>query len=443
MLVTSVSELIGKTPLLRVDKEVHGLTNIDLFLKLELANPFGSVKDRAVRGMVSGRLAAIRRAGQTIMEASSGNTAKALGAFCAMNGVPFRVVTNRIQVKEVKQILQLLGVEVLELPGSSSCPDPNDPNNPVAEIERQMASAPGRYFHTSQYTNELNTEAHRSGTGPEIAADVGGPVHYFIAGLGTTGSSRGTSEYLGSINPSLDVVGVIAKKGQIVPGIRNGDEMHEVGLFRKDVYSHIVEVDTNDAIDGVLTLCRSLGVLAGPTSGAAFTAALRYLAPIDSVLTEKRNAVVIVCDRVEWYLSYLQRYRPELFGLAVRKNTPRFMSEEACNEAPQRTVAQAKEWLAASEPCLVVDLRGGIAYKAGHIPGAVNYPTEKLDEVCEFCSPFPRTHRLLLVCPRGEQSRSFAAYFSRSGLTSASLTGGFEAWQKAGEPIEKSLTTPK
>lgn len=440
MLVNSVLELIGKTPLLKIPGKVHGLKNIALYAKLELYNPFGSLKDRASWGMLSHQLPALLKSRQTVIESSSGNTAKALGAICAMNNIPLRVVTNRIQMKEVKLILQLLGVDVTELPGLSSCPDPNDPSNPVAEIERQMALEPGEYYHTSQYTNELNTAAHRTATGPEIVADLDGKVDYFIAGMGTTGSSRGAGEYLKSVNPALVNVGVIAKKGQVVPGIRNGDEMHEVGLFCKDFYSEIVEVDTEDAVDGVLTLSRKLGVLAGPTSGAAYAAAVRYLSAVEETLSEgeRRNAVFIVCDRVEWYLSYLQKYRPALFGLPVRKDTPRTMSEEACAATPRLKVVQAKQWLAGDAPCLVVDLRGGIAYKAGHIPGSFNYPTDKLDEACEFCNPFPTGHRVLLVCPRGEKSRSFAAFLTRHGIVCASLDGGFEAWQRAGEPIEKS-----
>lgn len=437
MLVKSIFDLIGHTPLLEIDPKVHGLKNITLYAKLEHLNPFGSLKDRPAWNILSEQMATIQGASQTVIESSSGNMAKAMQVICAMHGVPFRVVTNRIQVKEVKQVLQLLGAEIAEFPGMSSCPDPTDPNNPVAQIEREMAAQPGKYFHTSQYTNNKNTGAHQSATGPEIIADLGGKVDYFIAGMGTTGSSRGVGEHLKSVNPDLQIIGVVAKKGHVVPGIRNSDEMHEVGLFKKDFYSQIVEVDTDDAVNGLITLARKLGVLAGPTSGAAYTAALRYLAAIDATLTEKRNAVFIVCDRVEWYLSYLQKYRPELFGLPVRKDTPRHLSEQDCATAPQVTVAQSKEWLSANPPCLVVDLRGSLAFKAGHIAGAINIPVEQLDEICEFGVPFSQNHRVLLVCPVGDQSRRFAAFFSQRGITCASLTGGFVAWRDAGEPIQK------
>lgn len=438
MLIKSITEVIGQTPLLEISPSVHGLKNINLYAKLEHLNPFGSLKDRSAWNILGEQLPAIAAAKQTVIESSSGNMAKAMQVLCAQHGVPFRVVTNRIQVKEVKQILQVLGAEVTEFPGLSSCPDPSDPNNPVAQIEREMAAAPGKYVHTSQYTNLRNTGAHFDHTGPEIVADLGARVDYFIAGLGTTGSSRGTGEYLKSQNASLSVIGVVAQKGHVVPGIRNSDEMYEVGLFKKDFYSRIVEVDTDDAIDGLLKLARGAGVLAGPTSGAAFTAALRELQALDATLTEKRNAVFIVCDRVEWYLSYLQKYRPELFGIAAKKDSARHVTPDALAKAVDVTVEKAEEWLKSGSP-LIVDLRGSLAFKAGHIPGSINIPVEQLDDLSEWGVPFSQNQRILFVCPVGDQSKRFAAFFAAKSVECASLKGGFIAWRDAAKPIEKSL----
>lgn len=438
MLVKSVFELIGNTPLLEIDRSVHGLKNIRLYAKLEHLNPFGSLKDRAAWNILSEEVAALSAENQTVIESSSGNMAKAMTVICGMHGVPFRVVTNRIPVREVKQMLQLLGAEVSEFPGLSSCPDPTDPNNPIAQIEREMAANPGKYFHTSQFTNEKNTAAHKNRTGPEIVLDLAsaGGVDYFITGMGTTGSSRGAGEHLKAVNDKLQVLGVVAKKGHVVPGIRNSDEMHEVGLFKKDFYDNILEVDTDDAIDGMLTLSRKPGVLAGPTSGASFTAALRHLKAIDATLTSQRNAVFIVCDRVEWYLSYLQKYRPELFGLSLRKDSPRSLSEEDASGAAESTVEEAKKALS-EKPPLVVDLRGSLAYKAGHIAGSINIPAEQLDEICRFGVPFPAGQKVLLVCPVGDESRRFTAFLSKRGVDCSSLKGGFIAWRDAGEAVAR------
>src|ERR1700760_4609619 len=124
MLVNDVTELIGNTPLVRLDPAVHGLSGVDLYAKLESANPFGSVKDRVAWGMLREILPEAVASGQTLVEASSGNTAKALQTLAAMHGISLRAYTNRVKVGEVRDVLQLLGPDVRELPGLSECPDP-------------------------------------------------------------------------------------------------------------------------------------------------------------------------------------------------------------------------------------------------------------------------------------------------------------------------------
>ena len=232
MLIKHITEAIGNTPLLEIDPKVHGLKNINLYAKLEHLNPFGSLKDRPALGLLRDELAALAAGNKTAIESSSGNMAKAMTLICSTHGIPFRIVTNRIHVREVKQILQLVGAQIDEFPGMSSCPDPRDPNNPLAYIERSMAAEPGKFFHGSQYTNEKNPDAHYKTTGPEILADAG-TIDFLITGLGTAGSSGGVGRFLKEKNPNLKIVGLVAPKGQVIPGIRSADEMYEVGLFKK------------------------------------------------------------------------------------------------------------------------------------------------------------------------------------------------------------------
>ncbi len=444
MLVKSPIELIGNTPLLQIDPQVHGLKNFNLFAKLELYNPLGgSLKDRTAAAMMADHLTEVAQSGQTVIESSSGNTAIALAAMCTAYGVPLSVITNRIRIIEPKLLLRFLGANVFETAGVSSCPDPNDPDNPLAQIERLMASNPEKYFHPSQYTNPKNAEAHLGGTGPEILADLDGArVDYLITGLGTAGSSRGVAECLRSANPDLTVVGVVARKGHLIPGIRNVDEMYEVGLFQKSAYSEIVEVDGNSAIDGVVILARRLGVLAGPSSGASYVAALRYLGELDGLIGEKRNAVIIICDRIEKYLTFLQKQRPELFGLEIRKPSPLQLSDDECADAQIVGIDEAQRWLLnerSATHSLIVDLRGAIAYRAGHIPNSMNFPVDKLDEICESGLPISQNSRVLFVCPTGDESKRFAVFFSRRGVEGYSLKGGFVAWRDAHESIEKTV----
>lgn len=436
MLVNKITELIGDSPLLRLDPKLHGLKNVELYAKLELLNPFGSVKDKSAWTVLKDDIERIAAEGKTVIESSSGNMAKAMQILCSMYGVPFKIVTNRIKVPEVKQVLQVLGAQVDELPGLSECPDPTDPNDPITFIEQMMSAEPGKYFHTSQYTNEKNIHAHHDLTGKEIFEDIGN-VDFFIGGLGTTGSTRGAGTFLKEKNPQAKNIGVIASKGHLLPGIRNVDEMYEVGLFRKDFYDDIVEVSYDESIDAMLMLIRQAGVLAGPTGGGSLAAALKYLRPIDGQLTRPHKAVFIVCDRVEWYLSYLQKYRPELFGIARKRAGVRALTDEQIQAAPQLS-ADKVEALVKEPDVLTVDLRGPLAFKAARIPGSINIPPSSLEDMCEQGVPFSGSRKILIVCPVGDQSKRFAAFLASSGITCFSLEGGMAAWQAAGKPVERT-----
>ncbi|WP_280251071.1 pyridoxal-phosphate dependent enzyme [Nocardia abscessus] len=435
-----ITELIGNTPLLRLDPAVHGLPNVELYAKLESHNPFGSVKDRVAWGMLRDDLAQIRASGQTLIEASSGNTAKALRVLGAVYGIDLRAVTNRIKVAEVRDLLQLFGTEIVELPGLSECPDPTTPNDVYSVIEATMAQHPGAYRHLSQYTNEKNIEAHHEGTGREIhedlAADGIGRVDYLIGGLGTTGSTRGTATYLRKHNPELRTVAVVSERSDFVPGIRSESEMWDVGLFQPEFYDRIVTVSAGDAVDATLRLATGYGILAGPTSGAGYAAALDTLGALDLSATDPDDPVVavfIVCDRLEPYLSYIKKRRPELFGRAERDAAP---TAAELAEVPRLSPAQLAELDRTGRPT-IVDSRGAMAYRIGHVPGALNIRDDQLDDMFGDGIPFPRSRPVVFVCPVGELSLRFAARARRAGYDAASLAGGVVAWRDAGLPLER------
>jgi len=440
-----ITELIGNTPLLRLDPAVHGLENVALYAKLESANPFGSVKDRVAWGMIRDDLNYIAARGQTLIEASSGNTAKALRILGAMRGVGLRAVTNRIKVNEVRELLQLFGTEIEELPGLSECPDPTTPNDVYSVIESTMAKHPGAYHHPSQYTNEKNIEAHYHGTGREIQEDLGGAggtgIDYLIGGLGTTGSTRGAATYLRKHNPELRTIAVVSERGDFIPGIRSETEMWDVGLFQPDFYDRIMTITAAAAIEGSLELATGYGVLAGPTSGATYAAARELLGSLDhSTITNDRpvTAVIIVCDRIEPYLSYIKKRRPELFGRnAVRAAAPNAQELAAVpalspDELERRTVDPGP-----AQP-IIVDTRGAMAYRIGHVPGALNIRDDQLDDMLAQGMPFSRSRPLIFVCPVGEVSRRFAALARRAGYDAGSLDGGVVAWRDVGKPLEGS-----
>jgi cysteine synthase/rhodanese-related sulfurtransferase len=403
---------------------------------MELLNPFGSVKDRAAWTMARPLLATAAERGDKVVELSSGNTAKALAVIAGMHGLTFKSVTNRMKVPEIKDLLLLLGAEIDELPGQAECLDPADTDDPLTRMHQSLAAGGSGYLHTDQYFNELNVDAHRNGTGPEIVKDLDGRApDYFIACIGTAGSSTGVAAALRQDNPGVRVIGLVAHKSDFIPGIRTIDEVHEVGLFDPGVYDAIDTITADDAIDGLLTLVRRCGTLAGPTGGGAYQGAVRHLRALDAELTERRTAVFIVCDRVESYLSYLRDRRPELFGRPARRNSTGTLTDTEIAQASTIDVPGAQGWIA-DRRGLVVDLRSPYAYQALHIDGSVNIVDELFAELLHGGLPFGRTQPVLLVCPVGEKSAGYAALLTRMGHRDvSSLAGGIIAWRDAGAEL--------
>ena len=437
MLYKSVTELIGNTPLIEISKKITKLKNINVYAKCELYNPFGSLKDRAGYAMLKDEIHKLKENNMTVIESSSGNTAKALQIICSMNGIPFKTVTNRIKIPETKEILKVAGAEIEELPGLSECPDPTDPNDPVAYIERIVSEYPNTYYHTNQYTNLKNPKVHYEHTGKEIYDDLG-KVDYFFGTLGTTGSSRGTIEYLLEKNKNLKKIGIIAEKGDTIPGIRNKDEMYEVGIFNKSLYDEIVSVNSDEAVEEMLVLNRKCGILGGPTSGAAFKGTLKYLREIDDKLKESANAVFIACDRMEWYMSYIKKRRPEIFDSEIKRETIRTLTEEDMKYAKTIDINNAEEWIEKNKP-IIIDLRGNLAYKNGHIANAINITDIFFEDLVDNGTPFSKENSVLLVCSIGDKSKKFSSLLNKKGMNVYSLENGMTAWRENSLPVKRSL----
>jgi cysteine synthase B len=230
-------------------------------------------------------------------------------------------------------------------------------------------------------------------------------------------------------NPELRTVGIVAGKGDYLPGIRNIDEMSEVGIFEKPLYSDIVEIGEAEAIDAMLLLNRKCGLLCGPTSGGAFAATVSYLRKLKPSRTIK--AAFIACDRMEWYMSYLKKRRPELFGLASRDGIKNLSADELA-----KAQAVGAEWIAENNP-IVIDLRGNMAFKTSHIPNSINIPDSIFEDMAQYSPPFSKGQKILLVCPVGDKSRAFAALLLKKGFAAYSLDGGIVKYRDLGLPLEK------
>lgn len=298
MLINNISELIGNTPILRISSEISGLKNIELYAKLENLNPFGSVKDRTAYHMLKYDVDQIQHERRTVIETSSGNTAKALVCLCNIHKIPFKTVTNRIKVSESRNILKFLGAQIEEVTKDVDT---------VEKILQEINDEPNKYYHTTQYTNSRNIDAHYI-TGKEIHQDIG-EIDYFFGVLGTSGSSRGMSMYLKEKNQQLTTIGIVTAKDSYIPGIRSATEMKEVGIYKNSNYDQILEVSGVAAKHYMKKLSRELGVLAGPSSGASFCGAVEYLRKIDNECKQGTKAVFVVCDRLETYANYIKDNR--------------------------------------------------------------------------------------------------------------------------------------
>jgi cysteine synthase B len=419
-----ITEVIGDTPLLKIDEEVHGVRNLQLYVKMESMNPFGSLKDRVAWSLLEDDIEMIREEDRKVVESSSGNTAKAIQGITSSRGIDFRTITNRIKIDEVKDLLITMGTEIEELPGKSECPDPNDPDDPLTYIDNLMEEEGDSYYRTGQYTDEKNTEAHRENTGPEIMEDLD-RIDYFFGGLGTTGSTKGITQAIRERNPELNTVGIVSSSDDFIPGIRTENEMWEVGLYEKELYSDVLTVNSGEAIDATLDLIRGSGILSGPTTGAQL-AAIRDYFPEE--LEEEKTAVFLACDRLEPYMSYFKKRRPELFGGEKQEI-------ETTGEPDQITVDKAHQEF---EDFTVVDIRSNPAYKASHIPGSINITGDRLKDILRTGNPFPN-RKILVVCPTGDESGKYAAMIDEKGGEAYNLDKGITEWRDSGKPLENTF----
>ena len=438
MIADHITDLIGNTPLLRIAPEVHGIANLDLYAKLEMMNPMGSVKDRIAWGMIKDDIDDIRAGKKTILENSSGNTAKALQGIAASYGVPFKLVSALAKVPEVKDILRLMGAEIEEIPtANSNCFDPNDPNDPQFYIEKAVKAGGDSIYFPSQFTNDKNTQAHYEGTGEEILRDLG-HVDFLVGGLGTTGTTLGTSKRLREVNPALNCIGVCANKADYIPGIRTADELWEVGLFSKSSYHSIMSLTSGDSLDAMIRLIRGSGLLCGPSSGANFLGAINYCKSQEPFATRK-TGVFIVCDRVEWYLSYIRARRPAFFGQKMKQGS--FMAFQqrgaAVDPAIILPLEKTADWIGTKRP-LIIDTRSNIGYKTFCIAGSINIPGEAFEAMIDNNRPFGPDQPVLLVCPVGEKSATYASYLRLQGCDAYSLEMGLMGWRNFNLPLQMS-----
>ncbi len=287
---STLEDTVGNTPLVRLQR-LQGTTGSTVLAKLEGNNPAGSVKDRPALSMI--RQAEQRgeiRPGDSLIEATSGNTGIALAMVAAMKGYRMRLVMPEHMSVERRAVMRAFGAEIILVSKEASMEGARD-----LALDMQ-ARGEGKVL--DQFSNPDNPLAHYEGTGPEIWRDTGGGITHFVSSMGTTGTIMGTSRYLKEVNPAVEIVGVTPAEGASIPGIRRWPEAYLPSIFEATRVDRTIEVTQQDAEQTTLALAAQEGVFAGISSGGAVAAAL-------SLSQEVQDAVivVIICDRGDRYLS--------------------------------------------------------------------------------------------------------------------------------------------
>jgi cysteine synthase A/cysteine synthase B len=275
-----IRELIANpdnpTPLVRLNRVVPP-GGLELYLKLEWFNPFGSIKDRTAYYLLKGMQERGELDGKDLVEPSSGNTGIALAALAVLLGKRFTVTIPDGVPEEKKLILRMLGAEVYATP-DDLCPvnHPKDGAIALAQSFVQGSATKGRYAMPFQYENPDNVKAHYETTGPEIWKQTEGQVKFFFAGFGTCGTITGTGRYLKEQDPNVRVIAIEPQKGHKLPGLKNLEESKAPGILDRRVIDEVIRVNDEPAYEMTKRLFREEGLIVGPSTGALVHAAVEF-----------------------------------------------------------------------------------------------------------------------------------------------------------------------
>lgn len=300
--VSSVTELIGDTPLVRLVRydEAIGAQGV-IYAKVEFFNPGGSVKDRVALSMIdSAEAAGVLKPGATIIEPTSGNTGVGLAMVGTARGYKVVLTMPETMSIERRKLLAALGAEIVLTPGAAGM------KGAIAEAERLRDATPGAVI-LGQFVNPANPEAHYRSTGPEIWEALDGKVDFFVAGVGTGGTVSGTGRYLKERNPEVRIVAVEPVDSPVLSGGKPGQhKLQGIGagfvpeIYNATVVDEVMTVGTEEAFEATRRLAATEGLLVGISSGAALYAASEIARREEN---RGKNIVVLLPDTGERYLS--------------------------------------------------------------------------------------------------------------------------------------------
>ena len=286
----TIEAYVGNTPLVRLQRLPGDTSNI-IMAKLEGNNPAGSVKDRPALSMI--KHAEERgdiRPGDTLIEATSGNTGIALAMAAAIKGYEMILIMPEHMSEERRAVMKAFGAEIILTSEEGGM-------EAAIDLSREM-EADKKGIVLDQFSNQDNPLSHYEGTGPEIWRDTHGKITHFVSSMGTTGTIMGTSRYLKEQNPEIQIIGVQPIEGAKIPGIRRWPKEYLPKIYDETRVDRIIDIDQNEAEETTITLGREEGIFAGISSGGAIAAALKLSAELENALI-----VTIICDRGDRYIS--------------------------------------------------------------------------------------------------------------------------------------------
>jgi cysteine synthase B len=295
MTFPTIEDYVGNTPLVRLQR-MTGDSGNTVLLKLESNNPAGSVKDRPALSMINRAQARGEiKPGDTLIEATSGNTGIALAMAAAIKGYKMKLIMPDHMSLERKLAMAAYGAELIEVSQQAGM-----------EGARDLAlamQAEGKGIVLDQFANFDNPEAHYCGTGPEIWRQTDGKISHFVSSMGTTGTIMGVSRYLKEQNPAIEVIGLQPEDGSQIPGIRRWPKAYLPSIFEQSRVDRIIDINQQQAEATMRELAASEGIFCGVSSGGSVAAALQLCRELDQQRVTGAVIVAIICDRGDRYLS--------------------------------------------------------------------------------------------------------------------------------------------
>ncbi len=286
----TIEAMVGNTPLVRLQR-LPGVTSNTILVKLEGNNPAGSVKDRPALSMISKAEArGLIKPGDSLIDATSGNTGIALAMVAAIKGYRMTLIMPANSTQERKDAMTAYGATLIEVTEAEGMEGARD-------LAKQMESE-GKGRVLDQFANPDNYAAHYEHTGPEIWRDTGGTITHFVSSMGTTGTIMGVSRFLKEQNPAIQIVGLQPQEGSRIPGIRRWPAAYLPKIFERERVDVVMDINQLDAERTMQALAQEEGISCGVSSGGAVHAALQLSGQLQHAVI-----VAIICDRGDRYLS--------------------------------------------------------------------------------------------------------------------------------------------